>query len=98
MPTGQLTDFDPNNDDDLPDAPGVYVFYDISQRPIYVGESGNIAGRIRQHRDKFWFKPPIVELGAYIAIYEDGLRKSVEKVLIRFLKSNAVINKQNVDR
>jgi len=39
---GSLTDFEPYADDELPTCAGVYVLYDISQRPIYVGKSKNI--------------------------------------------------------
>lgn len=95
---GELVDFDPHEDDDLPSLPGIYVFYDISERPIYVGQGADIKRRIRDHQDKFWFKSPIVETGAYVKISEKELREKVETLLIRFLKSNAVINKQNVDR
>ena len=95
---GELVDFDPHEDDDPPSLPGIYVLYDISERPIYVGQGADIKRRIRDHRDKFWFKSPIVEAGAYVKINEKELRERVETLLIRFLKSNAVINKQNVDR
>lgn len=95
---GELVDFDPHEDEDLPSLPGIYVLYDISERPIYVGQGSDIRRRIRDHADKFWFKPPIVETGAYVKINEKELREKVETLLIRFLKSNAVINKQNVDR
>ena len=95
---GEFVDFDPHDPDDLPSASGVYVLYDISERPIYVGEGRNIGKRIRDHSEKFWFKAPIVETAAYVKIDEDSLRKKVETVLIRFFKSNAVINKKNVDR
>lgn len=95
---GELIDFDPHNDEDLPSVPGIYVFYDISERPIYVGQGADIKRRIRSHRDKFWFKDPIVHTGAYVKIGDDKMRTRVETLLIRFLKSNAVINKQNVDR
>lgn len=95
---GELIDFDPHDDDDLPAVGGIYVFYDISERPIYVGQGADIRNRIRLHRDKFWFKQPIVHTAAYVKIEEKGLREKVETLLIRFLKSNAVINKQNVDR
>ena len=76
----------------------MYVFYDISQRPIYVGQATNIADRIQDHSDKFWFKRPIVELGAYIEINDKKLRNQVETVLIQFLKKNAVINKNKTAR
>lgn len=95
---GRLTDFDPHDSDDLPEGPGVYVFYDISQRPIYVGESRDMARRIGEHSDKFWFRAPIVASGSYVSVSVERLRKQVEQVLIRFLKSNAVINKQHVER
>jgi len=95
---GSLIDFNPHDEGSLPTGSGVYVFYDISDRPIYVGESGDIRGRIREHIEKFWFKRPIVEYGAYVLIPDTKLRKQIEEVLIRFLKSNAVLNKQHVDR
>jgi transcriptional regulator with XRE-family HTH domain len=96
---GELRDFDPY-EADLPDATGVYVFYDISDRPIYVGRAtkGTIAGRVRDHSDKFWFKRPIVNNAAYVEIGDEQLCIQVEQVLIKFLKSNAVLNKQHVAR
>jgi transcriptional regulator with XRE-family HTH domain len=95
---GSLTDFDPYDSDDRPKLSGVYVFYDISDRPIYVGQSKNIANRVNSHSDKFWFKRPIVERAAFIEIKPATLRSQIEQILIKFLKSNAVLNKQGVDR
>jgi transcriptional regulator with XRE-family HTH domain len=95
---GELIGFDPHEDSDLPSIPGIYVFYDISERPIYVGQASNLKSRIRTHREKFWFKAPIVDTGAYVQVDDEDLRAKVETLLIRFLKSNAVLNKQNVDR
>ena len=54
--------------------------------------------RISEHEDKFWFKPPIVESGSYIEIVDKRLRKQIETLLIKFLKSNAVLNIKNVER
>jgi transcriptional regulator with XRE-family HTH domain len=85
---GILTDFDPHNDDDLPPEPGIYVFYDISERPVYVGQSDDIRRRIAGHADKFWYKRPIVETAAYVRIADKKLRSQVETTMIRFLKSN----------
>lgn len=93
---GPLTDFDPFNE--KPKCSGVYVFYDISNRPIYVGKAKNIANRVKAHEEKFWFKRPIVHSAAFVEIRADTLRHQVEQVLIKFLKSNAVMNKQSVDR
>jgi transcriptional regulator with XRE-family HTH domain len=95
---GPLTDFDPYDDSNLPTCGGVYVLYDVSERPIYVGQGGQIRSRIRDHEEKFWFKRPIVVNGAYVQVEDRLLRTQIEQVLIKFLKSNAVINKQNVDR
>jgi transcriptional regulator with XRE-family HTH domain len=97
---GPLTDFDPYEERDLPDCRGVYVFYDISDRPVYVGKAPrrSIRDRVRDHNDKFWFKRPVVNHAAYIQIDDENLCGQIEQVLIRFLKSNAVLNKQNVDR
>jgi transcriptional regulator with XRE-family HTH domain len=95
---GELVDFDPHSEGDLPSCPGIYVLYGVSERPIYVGQGADIKRRIRDHSEKFWFRPPIVETGAFVKINEKSLREKVETLLIRFLKSNAVINKQNVDR
>lgn len=95
---GTFVDFDPYDIKDRPSEAGVYVFYDISERPIYIGESQNIGRRIKEHEEKFWFKYPIVNNAAYVPIPDGNLRKQIEQILIRFLKSNAVINKKLVDR
>lgn len=99
---GELVDFDPYAEADLPECRGVYVFYDISDRPVYVGKvSGadrTIRKRVGEHYEKFWFKAPIVNNAAYIKIEDEVLCSSVEKALIKFLKTNAVLNKRNVSR
>ena len=95
---GEFIEFDPHNDDDLPSAPGIYMLYDISERPIYVGQGSDIRNRIKSHQEKKWFIRPIIETAAYVKIKEKDMREQVEKLLIRFLKKNAVINKQNVER
>jgi hypothetical protein len=95
---GELTEFDPYDSERLPTIAGIYVLYDICQRPLYVGQGGSIDRRLRVHHDKFWFKSPIVESAAYVRIDDRLLRESVETLLIKFLKSNAVINKRFVER
>ena len=95
---GDFEDFNPHEQKDWPDKPGVYVFYDISDRPVYVGQSKSMASRMRSHQDRFWFKRPIVETGSYIPIEDERLRKQVETILVKFLKSNAVLNQQQVER
>lgn len=95
---GALEDFDPHSPEDSPEGPGVYVIYDVSNRPIYVGESKDVKRRINEHRDKFWFRSPITHSASYVRISDKNLRRQVEAVLIKFLKNNAVINQQQVDR
>jgi transcriptional regulator with XRE-family HTH domain len=95
---GEFYEFDPHNRNDWPDVAGIYVLYDISERPVYVGQGSSIRKRIQDHEEKFWFKSPIVSTAAYIKVEESALRKKIETILIRFLKRNAVINKQNVAR
>ena len=95
---GALADFSAHSEDEWPNCSGVYVFYDIAERPIYVGQSENIKKRLRDHADKFWFKRPIVELASYIEISDKKLRTQIEQILIKFLKSNAIINKRDVDK
>ncbi len=95
---GRFVDFDPYDDEEVPDEAGVYVLYDVSQRPVYVGESGNIRSRIKEHQDKFWFKSPIVNAASYVRVDEQKLRRQLEDTLIKFLKSNAVINQKQVVR
>ena len=95
---GELIDFDPHDPGEHPALSGIYVLYDISERPLYVGQGKAIDKRIRDHNDKFWFRSPIVESASYVQIDDKELRERVEAVLIKFLKSNAVINKRLVDR
>lgn len=95
---GELVDFNPSAEDEIPTDGGVYVFYDVSDRPVYVGQASNIRSRIKQHKDKFWFRPPIVNNAAYVAIPDKGTRSRIERILIKFLKSNAVLNVRLVDR
>ena len=35
--------------DDLPEGPGVYVFYGVNNLPIYIGKANNIRSRVRSH-------------------------------------------------
>lgn len=95
---GQLIDFNPYDSNEIPRTAGVYVLYDISQRPIYVGKAKKISDRLNDHNDRFWYKRPLVETGAYIEIKDSALRDQIETVLIQFLKNNAVINKYKVVR
>ena len=95
---GDLVEFTPHDPTKYPRVGGIYVLYDISERPLYIGQGRSIDKRVRYHFDKFWFRPPIVQSASYVRIDNKVLRERIEAVLIKFLKSNAVINKQMVDR
>jgi hypothetical protein len=87
-----------NSPSEWPTGAGIYVLYDVSDRPIYVGQGLRISVRLRDHQEKFWYRAPIVKYAAYASIDNKQLREQIERVLIKFLKSNAVLNQQNVDR
>lgn len=97
---GELEDFDPHATADLPECTGVYVLYDVSDRPVYVGKATRrpISTRLQEHYEKFWFKPPVVNHAAYVRIDDERVCAQIERVLIKFMKSNAVLNKQYVVR
>jgi len=99
---GELVDFDPWEEDGstlIPKIPGIYVLYDITDRPVYVGKSeSSIRKRIQEHKEKKWFTRPYVSKAAYVQIMEPDMIARVEKLLIRFLKSNALVNKALVER
>lgn len=95
---GSFEGFSPYVKGEIPDCAGIYVLYDVTDRPVYVGQTKEISRRIKEHHDKFWFKLPIVEKGAYIEVPDKDLRVKLEKFLIKFLKNIAVINKHHADR
>ncbi len=91
---GRFEQFNPWEEDEWPDFAGVYVLYDATDRPVYVGISGCIRDRLRIHNDHKWYVKPFVTKGAYIRVDGAGLRKSLESILIKFMLSNALINKK----
>jgi transcriptional regulator with XRE-family HTH domain len=95
---GDFIDFDPHDNSEWPADAGVYVFYDITKRPVYVGQGNSITQRIKDHSTRQWFIFPYVQSASYIRIDNKEHRVAIEKILIKFLKTNAVINRQGVDR
>ncbi|HAF11854.1 MAG TPA: hypothetical protein DCK98_17515 [Chloroflexi bacterium] len=73
----QFVDFDLHDDDESPAESGVYVFYDVSDRPVYVGESGNIRRRIADHDETFCFRSPIVETASHVRVEGQKLRRQL---------------------
>lgn len=94
----ELVSFDVYDKSTHPDQGGVYIFYDITGRPVYIGKSQNIKRRIRDHAEKKWFLAPFVQKGAYVLIEDELLCSFVENLLIRVIGQNLVLNKQGVDR
>jgi len=93
------TDFSPFDLQTIPEVGGVYVFYDITDRPIYVGKSRtNVRTRVRDHQTRFWFKAPLVERGSFLAIDDHEMCDRIETILIKFLGNNALLNVQGVSR
>jgi transcriptional regulator with XRE-family HTH domain len=96
---GEFREFDPHDKDNWPTGPGVYILYDISGRPIYIGKSKNsVAGRLRDHQTRFWYKAPMVARAAYISVKDEKLVCDLETVLIKVLGPHAVINERGVVR
>lgn len=95
---GEFLDFNPNDSSEWPSEPGIYVLYDIANRPTYVGQGTNISIRIKDHQSQKWFIPPFVQSASYIKIDDKQQRQNIERLLIKFLKNNAVVNRQNVER
>lgn len=96
---GEFSQFDPHDESQWPVEPGVYVLYDVSDRPIYIGKSKvSIAGRLRDHETRFWYKRPLVTHAAYVAVKDSRLVLDVETLLIKVLRSLAVINQKGVVR
>lgn len=77
----------------------MYVFYDITDRPVYVGKSNtSIRGRVKDHQTRFWFKYPLVVKGAFLNVADRELCGMLEMVLIKFLGKHALLNEKGVAR
>ena len=74
------------------------MLYDRTNRPVYVGQSINIESRIKDHRQKKWFIEEFISTASYIEVVDDTLRKQIEMLLIKFMKTNALLNERGVDR
>ena len=92
---GEFSDFSPWDDLMIPEEPCVYVYYDRTDRPIYVGQTKNLRTRNKQHQaqDK-WFFRRLVERGGYFRVGDEAQRIQLEKVLIHFLRRNSLFNER----
>jgi transcriptional regulator with XRE-family HTH domain len=95
----EWTDFSPYDLETIPEAGGVYAFYDITGRPVYVGKSRtNVRRRVKDHQTRFWFKAPLVERGSFLAIEDPNLCNTIEMILIKFMGTHALMNSKGVVR
>jgi len=64
---GQLNDFSPWDDKTIPEAPCVYVYYDRTDRAIYIGQTNSLRKRNVQHQenDKWFFRRLVERGGVY---------------------------------
>jgi transcriptional regulator with XRE-family HTH domain len=91
--------YDPYELDKIPARPGVYVIYDITDRPVYVGQSGkSVRSRIKDHYSRFWYKDPLVKRLSVVELSDPKLCRQIENILISFLGTHAVLNKLGVNR
>lgn len=99
IPGYEWVDFTPSDLETVPDQPGVYVFYDITGRPVYVGKSSkNVRTRVGDHSTRFWFKKPLVVRGAFLSVSDPQMCSTLEMVLIKFLGKHALLNEKGVVR
>jgi transcriptional regulator with XRE-family HTH domain len=89
---GESTDFNPHDEEEFPADPGIYVLYDRARRPVYIGQGKSIAGRLKDHKTRFWYKEPIVSHGSYIIVAEDKTRRQIEALMINLLNKHAILN------
>ncbi len=95
LPGLTWVDFTPSDLETVPQLGGVYVFYDTTDRPVYVGQSkNNVRARVKDHQTRFWFKDPLVVRGAFLAIPDPDLCLKIETILIKFLGKHALLNKK----
>jgi len=99
LPGFEWADFTPTDLETVPQASGVYVFYDITDRPVYVGKSSkNVRIRVKDHQTRFWFKSPLVVRGSFLAIADADMCLRIETILIKFLGKHALLNSKGVVR
>jgi transcriptional regulator with XRE-family HTH domain len=93
------TDFTPTDLQTVPALGGVYVFYDITDRPVYVGKSrSDVRSRVKDHQTRFWFKHPLVVRGSFLAVDDPAMCDKIEAILIKFLGNHALLNAKGVVR
>jgi transcriptional regulator with XRE-family HTH domain len=99
IPGYEWSDFTPSDLETVPEESGVYVFYDITDRPVYVGKSTkNVRLRVKDHMSRFWFKEPLVVRGAFLNVPDSDTCNKIEMILIKFLGKHALLNTKGAVR
>ena len=86
-------DFNPHDHDSIPNKPGVYALFSPTNVVLYVGKAQNVSSIIASHREKKWFLEDIIEYGMLFYSDDENERKKIEDILIKFLRTNAWLNK-----
>ena len=99
--SSDILEFDPFDDREirriLNDLKGIYLFYGRNGEPVYIGKSNSsLATRISGHKEKFWYKPPVITYGSYIVVNDKKLCNKMEKILIRLL--DPLVNKNDTKK
>ncbi|MAU98691.1 MAG: hypothetical protein CMP81_22875 [Fulvimarina sp.] len=95
----EWVDFTPIDLETVPAESGVYVFYDVTDRPVYVGMSArSVRARVKDHQTRFWFKAPLVVRGAFLSVPDADMCLKIETILIKFLGKHALLNSKGVTR
>ena len=94
-----VLDFDPFNDVEirsiLTDVKGIYLLHGRKRESVYVGKSNScLFTRISGHKEKFWYKSPVIKFGNYTVVNDKRLCNKMEKILIRLL--NPLVNKNDI--
>jgi transcriptional regulator with XRE-family HTH domain len=74
----------------------IYVFYDELQRPVRIGQTEDLARRMKEYESNYWwFRVPTVETFAYVTVDDSEFRRKAEKVMIKLVGANAIFNDQD---
>ncbi|WP_082473299.1 hypothetical protein [Methylobacterium sp. Leaf85] len=86
-------DFTPSDLQVIPQAGGLYIIYDTTDRLVYVGMSkANIRARVKYPQTRFLFKQPLIMRGAFLRIHDPELCLKIETILIKFLGEHALLD------
>ena len=88
---------------DRPTGGGVYVFVDRTDRPVYIGKSGDIRGTLRDRYHSlrarpYWVQKEIVPNMWFIPIENAEIRAAVESAMIASHRGSLLFNTIGIGR